>query len=172
MKVTCTGRRVSLKPSFIEKAEAKLAKLDKFFPDEAQAQVTVNVEKSRQTVEITVRSNGLTMRAEKASERMEDALNDAFDLLMRRVVKYRKRLGDKLTSAAAELPVAQGEAEDTYEVIREKHFAVKPCSTEEAILQMNLLGHNFFLYQSMENDCIQAVYRRADGGYGVLIPEN
>ena len=58
MKVTCTGRRVSLKPSFIEKAEAKLAKLDKFFPDEAQAQVTVNVEKSRQTVEITVRSTG------------------------------------------------------------------------------------------------------------------
>lgn len=172
MKVTCTGRRVSLKPSFIEKAEAKLAKLDKFFPDEAQAQVTVNVEKSRQTVEITVRSNGLTMRAEKASERMEDALNDAFDLLMRRVIKYHKRLGDKLTSAAAELPVTQGEVEETYEVIREKHFSVKPCSTEEAILQMNLLGHSFFLYQSMENDCIQAVYRRADGGYGVLIPEN
>lgn len=172
MKVTCTGRRVSLKPSFIEKAEAKLAKLDKFFPDEAQAQVTVNVEKSRQTVEITVRSTGLTLRAEKASERMEDAFNEAFDLLMRRVVKYRKRLGDKLTSAAAELPANTTEPEDTYEVIREKHFAVKPCSTEEAILQMNLLGHSFFLYQSIENDCIQAVYRRADGGYGVLIPEN
>lgn len=172
MKVTCTGRRVSLKPSFIEKAEAKLAKLDKFFPDEAQAQVTVNVEKSRQTVEITVRSTGLTLRAEKASERMEDAFNEAFDLLMRRVVKYRKRLGDKLTSAAAELPANTAEPEDTYEVIRVKHFAVKPCSTEEAILQMNLLGHSFFLYQSIENDCIQAVYRRADGGYGVLIPEN
>lgn len=172
MKVTCTGRRVSLKPSFIEKAEAKLAKLDKFFPDEAQAQVTVNVEKSRQTVEITVRSTGLTLRAEKASERMEDAFNEAFDLLMRRVVKYRKRLGDKLTSAAAELPANTAEPEDTYEVIREKHFAVKPCSTEEAILQMNLLGHSFFLYQSIESDCIQAVYRRADGGYGVLIPEN
>ena len=172
MKVTCTGRRVSLKPSFIEKAEAKLAKLDKFFPDEAQAQVTVNVEKSRQTVEITVRSTGLTLRAEKASERMEDAFNEAFDLLMRRVVKYRKRLGDKLTSAAAELPANTVEPEDTYEVIREKHFAVKPCSTEEAILQMKLLGHSFFLYQSIENDCIQAVYRRADGGYGVLIPEN
>ena len=172
MKVTCTGRRVSLKPSFIEKAEAKLAKLDKFFPDEAQAQVTVNVEKSRQTVEITVRSTGLTLRAEKASERMEDAFNEAFDLLMRRVVKYRKRLGDKLTSAAAELPANTAEPEDTYEVIREKHFAVKPCSTEEAILQMNLLGHSFFLYQGIENDCIQAVYRRADGGYGVKKKKN
>ena len=170
MKVTCTGRRVTLKPSFIEKAEARLAKLDKFFPGEAEAKVTVNVEKSRQTVEVTVRDGGLVLRAEKAAERMEDALNDACDLLVRRVVKHRKRLGDKLTSAAAELPVA-AEPEESYEVIREKHFSVKPCATEEAILQMNLLGHNFYVYQSLESDGIQVVYRRADGGYGVLVPE-
>ena len=93
MKVTCTGRRVTLKPSFIENAEKRLAKLDKFFPDEAQAQVTVTVEKSGQTVEIMLRSKDLAMRAEKTDERMEDALADAVDLLTRRVVKYRKRLG-------------------------------------------------------------------------------
>ena len=74
MKVTCTGRRVTLKPSFIENAEKRLAKLDKFFPDEAQAQVTVTVEKSGQTVEIMLRSKDLAMRAEKTDERMEDAL--------------------------------------------------------------------------------------------------
>ena len=90
MKVTCTGRRVTLKPSFIENAEKRLAKLDKFFPDEAQAQVTVTVEKSGQTVEIMLRSKDLAMRAEKTDERMEDALADAVDLLTRRVVKYRK----------------------------------------------------------------------------------
>ena len=77
MKVTCTGRRVSLKPSFVEKAEAKLSKLDKFFPGEAQAQVTVTVDKLLQTVEITVRDKALTVRAEKTSDRMEDALDDA-----------------------------------------------------------------------------------------------
>lgn len=170
MKVTCTGRRVTLKPSFIEKAEAKLAKLDKFFPGEAEARVTVNVEKSRQTVEITVREGGLVLRAEKASERMEDALNDAYDLLVRRVVKYRKRLGDKLTSAAAELPAAV-EPEEAYEVIREKHFAVKPSTVEEAILQMNLLGHSFYMFRSADTGGIQVVYRRNDGGYGVLVPE-
>ena len=81
MKVTCTGRRVTLKPSFIENAEKRLAKLDKFFPDEAQAQVTVTVEKSGQTVEIMLRSKDLAMRAEKTDERMEDALADAVDLL-------------------------------------------------------------------------------------------
>ena len=170
MKVTCTGRRVSLKPSFIEKAEKRLAKLDKFFPEETQAQVTVTVEKSRQTVEITVYDNGITVRAEKTADQMEAALEDAADLLTRRLVKNRKRLSTKMTRAA-EWP-ADPEPEETFEVIREKRVAVKPCTTDEAILQMNLLGHNFFMYRSMENDQIQVVYRRADGGYGVLIPLN
>ena len=172
MKVTCTGRRVSLKPSFVEKAEAKLSKLDKFFPGEAQAQVTVTVDKLLQTVEITVRDKALTVRAEKTSDRMEDALDDAVEVLTRRVVKNRKRLGDKLTRAAEREWAAEPEPEEVYDVIREKRFAVKPCSTEEAILQMNLLGHSFFLYRSVENDQIQVVYRRADGGYGVLVPLN
>ena len=170
MKVVCTGRRVSLKPSFIENAEKRLAKLDKFFPDEAHAQVTVTVEKSGQTVEIMLRSRDLTMRAEKTDDRMEDALDAAVDLLTRRLVKNRKRLGDKLTKAAApELPAE--EPEEEYDVIREKRFSVKPCSTEEAILQMNLLGHNFFLYRNVEDGQVQLVYRRNDGNYGVLIPE-
>ena len=121
MKVTCTGRRVTLKPSFIENAEKRLAKLDKFFPDEAQAQVTVTVEKSGQTVEIMLRSKDLAMRAEKTDERMEDALADAVDLLTRRVVKYRKRLGTKLTAAAAEIPAT--EPEESMDIVREKHFA-------------------------------------------------
>ncbi len=172
MKVTCTGRRVSLKPSFVEKAETKLAKLDKFFDEEVQAQVTVTVEKAHQTVEITVRSAGLTVRAEKAADRMEDALDDAVELLTRRVVKNRKRLGDRLTKAAEVEWQTEPEVEDAFDVIREKRFAVKPCTTEDAILQMNLLGHSFFLYRSVENDQIQVVYRRADGGYGVLIPLN
>ena len=97
MKVTCTGRRVTLKPSFIENAEKRL---DKFFPDEAQAQVTVTVEKSGQTVEIMLRSKDLAMRAEKTDERMEDALADAVDLLTRRLV-------DHLIVAAAHAGVAQ-----------------------------------------------------------------
>lgn len=78
------------------------------------------------------------MRAEKTDERMEDALADAVDLLTRRVVKYRKRLGTKLTAAAAEIPAT--EPEESMDIVREKHFALKPCSTEEAILQMDLLG--------------------------------
>ena len=167
MKVTCTGRRVTLKPSFIELAEKKLAKLDKFFSEEAQAQVTVTVEKSRQTVELTLRSGTLTMRAEKAAERMEDALSDAVDLLVRRVIKHRKRLGDKLTAAAAQEAPAN-EPEEPLTIVREKHFAVKPSTTEEAIMQMELLGHNFFVFYNAETEQVNVVYKRNDKDYGVL----
>lgn len=173
MKITCTGRKVSLKSSFTEKVEHRLAKLDKFFSDEAQAQVTVTVEKSGQTVEITVRDKGFVVRAEKMAERMEDALDDAVDLLTRRVVKNRKRLGDRLTRAAVEeVPAQEPVEDDAYQVIREKHFSVKPCSVEEAILQMNLLGHTFYVFLDIETSMVQVVYRRADGGYGLLVPEH
>lgn len=171
MKVTCTGRRVSLKPSFVEKAEAKLSKLDKFFPGEAQAQVTVTVDKLLQTVEITVRDKALTVRAEKTSDRMEDALDDAVEVLTRRVVKNRKRLGDKLTRAAELEWAAEPEPEEVYDVIREKRFAVKPCSTEEAILQMNLLEHQFFVFRDAETEKPCVVYHRKDGDYGLIIED-
>ncbi len=174
MKITCTGRKVSLKPSFIEQAEKRLAKLDMFFTPKASALVTVTVEKSGQTVELMVRDKGLAVRAEKMAPRMEDALDDAAELLERRVIKNRKRLGDRLTKAAeppAGLPDA-AEEEESYDIIREKHFAVKPCTVEEAILQMNLLGHSFYLFRNVDSDEVQVVYRRAQGSYGLLVPEH
>lgn len=172
MKITCTGRKVSLKPDFIARAEKRLAKLEKFFTPEASAQVTVTVEKSGQTVELMVRDKGFAVRAEKMAPRMEDALDDAAELLERRVIKNRKRLGDRLTRAA-ELPAGLPDAEEeNYDVIREKHFAVKPCTVEEAILQMNLLGHSFYLFRNVESGEIEVVYRRAQGSYGLLVPEH
>ena len=102
MKITYTGRKVTLKPAFMEKTESALSKLQKFFSDEAQAQVTVTVEKERQTVEITVRDKGVAIRAERVAPRMEDALEDAVDLLTRRIVKNRKRLDDKFSRPALE----------------------------------------------------------------------
>lgn len=87
MKITCTGRKVNLKDAFIQRVETKLAKLDKFFSDSAEANVTVTVEKDWQTVEVTVKDKGFTSRAEKSADRMEDAFDAAVDLLTRRIVK-------------------------------------------------------------------------------------
>ncbi len=176
MKITCTGRKVNLKDAFLNRAERKLAKLDKFFSDEAQAQVTVTVEKDWQTVEITVRDKGFASRAEKSADRMEDAFDAALELLTRRIVKNRKKLENRVCQPAVEAYVEEeyvdAPVDEAYHVTREKHFLVKPCTVEEAILEMNMLGHEFFLYRDAETDAIQAVYRRKNGTYGVLVPEH
>lgn len=102
MKITCTGRKVNLKDAFIQRVETKLAKLDKFFSDSAEANVTVTVEKDWQTVEVTVKDKGFTSRAEKSADRMEDAFDAAVDLLTRRIVKNRKRLENRVYQPAVE----------------------------------------------------------------------
>ena len=177
MKITCTGRKVTLKAAFLERVEKKLAKLDKFFSDDAQAQVTVTVEKDWQTVEITVRDKGFASRAEKSGDRMEEAFDSALDLLTRRIIKNRKKLENRVCQPAVQDYIAQeytsgDPVDEQYDVIREKHFIVKPCTVEEAILQMNMLGHAFFLYRDADTDSVQVVYRRKNGSYGVLVPEN
>lgn len=174
MKITTTGRKVNLKDAFLDRVTTKLEKLDKFFTDTAEAQVTVKVEKSWQTVEITIRDKGFMVRAEKEADRMEDAFDNALDILTQRIIKSRKRM-DKAQTQPIDLPVlAQDEADEhdePYHIIREKHFSVKPCGTEEAILEMELLGHAFYMFRDADSDEINVVYKRKNGSYGLLIPE-
>lgn len=173
MKITCTGRKVTLKEAFVDKVEKKLDKLNKFFSSDAEAFVTVTVEKDWQTVEITVRDKGFVSRAEKTGDRMEDAFDFALDLLSRRIVKNRKRLEDKVHEPLAfdAFAIVDDTQDDDYNIIREKHFAVKPSSVDEAILEMNLLGHEFYLFRDAVSDEINLVYRRKNGTYGLLVPE-
>lgn len=139
--------------------------------------MTVTVEKDWQTVEITVRDKGFASRAEKSGDRMEEAFDSALDLLTRRIIKNRKKLENRVCQPAVQDYIAQeytsgDPVDEQYDVIREKHFIVKPCTVEEAILQMNMLGHAFFLYRDADTDSVQVVYRRKNGSYGVLVPEN
>lgn len=169
MKVTTVGRKVTLKQPFLDRAEQKLSKLDKFFSDEATAQVTVTVEKNWQTVEITVRDKGFVARAEKDAPAMEDALDAAADVLIRQIVKNRKRLETQLCKPAFD--DYQAEEPESFAVVREKHFYVKPTTVEDAILEMNLIGHSFFLFRNVDTDEINVVYKRKNGSYGLLIPK-
>ena len=171
MKVTCNGRKVSLKDSFVERAEKRLARLDKFFADEAEAMVTVVVEKNHQKVEITVRDRGFVVRAERSADRMEDAFDAAADTLAKNLVKNRQKLADRLQRAVPPEYADEPEGDTAFHVIREKRFVVKPATVDEAILQMNMLGHSFFLYRDADSGEVNAVYARKDGSYGVLIPE-
>ena len=171
MKITTTGRKVSLKPAFIERADKRMAKLDKFFSEDAIAQVTVTVEKDWQTVELTVRDGGFVARAEKSADNMEEALDSAVEILTKQIVKNRKRLETRLHKAAFEDYAGTPNEEEPFAVVREKHFYVKPASVDEAILQMNLIGHSFFLFRNADTDEINVVYHRKNGSYGLLIPK-
>ncbi len=174
MKITITGRKCSPRDSFKERAEKKLAKVERFFGAEAEAKVTATVEKSSQSVEITVINNGMIFRAQERAENMNDALDRCVDSLIRQIRKNKTRVEKKLRSGAFddinayEEPVAE---EVDFDVVRTKTVSLKPQSVDEAILQMNMLGHQFYVFLNSDNDSINVVYRRSDSGYGLIAPE-
>ena len=172
MNITITARKTTVKDSFKEKVEKKLAKFDRFF-DDATASVTVTNEKnSRETVEVTIRSKSLIFRAEKTTEDRSESLDYVVDLLFKQIVKNKSKLKDKIkTNAFDDLNVAdEGDAEEAYNIVKHKKFPVSPMSVEEAVLQMNMLGHQFFMFESVETGDINVVYRRNNGDYGLLEP--
>lgn len=173
MKITITGRKCSPRESFKDHAEKKLAKIEKFFGSEAEAKITVTVEKSSQTVEITVANGGMIFRAQERAENMNEALDKCVDTLIRQIRKNKTRLEKKLRAASFDAfaeadPVAE---EVDYELVRKKTVVLKPQSVEEAILQMNLVGHQFYVFLDEESGDVSVVYKRSDGGYGLITPE-
>lgn len=175
MKVSTLGRKVSLKQNFIDKVEKRLAKLDKFFDDDAEAQVTVTVATGRQTVEVTVKSQGFFYRAERSARDMETAFSEAADLITRQIVKNKDKLGARIKKVEISTDDVPAEVLDEpatdFEVVRRKHFEVQPMTAEEAILQMTMLGHSFFIFSDSDTSELGVVYTRKDGDYGILYPE-
>ena len=180
MKFTFACKKISLNDSIKEYAEKKISKLDKYFPEEADAFVTFAVEKkNRCVVELTIRSaNGTLFRAqtEDPDGDMRGAIDEAVSFIDRRIRKNKTRLAKNLRAEAVlpELPEEfEAHEEGTFDIVRTKRFAVKPMSPEEAILQMNLLGHSFFVFRNTDfGDAICVVYRRNNGGYGIIETED
>lgn len=172
MNITVIGRKCTPRDSFKERADKKLAKVDKFFSDEAEAKVTATVEKSYQTVEITVASQGMVFRAQERADNLNDALDKCVDNLIRRIRKNKTKLEKRLRSGAFdEIAADEDIAEETeFELVRTKAVSVKPQSVEEAILQMNMLGHEFYMFRNSATDAISLVYKRKEGGYGLIEP--
>ena len=173
MKFTFTCRKVSLNDSVKEYAEKKISKLDRYFHEDAEAIVTFCVEKDhRCVVEVTIVSSGTMFRAQEESRDgdMRSAIDAVASTIDRQIRKNKTRLSKRLRQEAlvSTMPEEFEVPEETeFDVVRTKHITVKPMSTEEAILQMNLLGHDFFVYRST-NDVVSIVYRRRNGGYGLL----
>lgn len=174
MKITYTARKVNLKDNFKELCEKKLAKFQKIFSEDAEASVVVTLYKNRQTVEVTVKDNDMVFRAEDTQDEMNDALDKVVDILGRQMRKNKTRLARRLRDNTADFAVLlpEEDIEDEQEFdIRTKTIPIKPVSVEEAILQMNMLDHDFFVFINAETEETNVVYKRKNNTYGLLEPE-
>lgn len=172
MKVTITAKKLNISQSFNEYAEKKLnAKLDRFFPEEAEAKITLAERRDMIILELTVKYNGIIYRAEQTAKDKNDALDVTVDRIIRQIRKQKTKVEKSLRANAFEGLTAEPEEAD-YEVIRYKKFQMRPMSVDEAILQMNLLDHTFFMFKNAETGAVNVVYKRDEGNYAVLVPEN
>ena len=169
MNTTFAAKKMNLTESFTDHAEKKLEKLDRFF-DSAEAQVKVSTVKDTARVEITVRNGGLIFRGESADKDKLNAFDKALDTIIRRIRKNKTKLLKAVKASAFE-PAEEEIADEGYEVVRIKEPDLKAMTVEEAILQMNLLEHSFFLFENAENGNVNVVYRRNDDGYGLIAPK-
>ena len=172
MTINITGRKTTIKDSFREEAEREMTRFDRLFDDDASAHITVSNEGGRETVEITIRSGGMIFRAEKTTEDRKQSLAQAGDLLFRQIVKNKNKLTKRMKSATFTPEFVEEMYEpDEYRVVKTKRFPVKPMEVEEAILQMNMLDHQFFVFRNAESGDINVVYKRHDGNDAVIEPE-
>jgi len=182
MKFTFTDKKVHIPQKVHDYAEKKISKLDRYFKADAQAAVTFSVEKNRNKVEITVRSGSMIFRISESTADMFASIDAAVALLERQIRKNKTRLEKRLRSGAFEHGAeAEGTGsfvpdeleEEDFEIVRTKKFPLKPMTVEEAILQMNLLGHSFFAFKNLdEGEGFAVVYQRKIGGYGLIVDED
>ena len=171
MKFVYVGKEVA-SDSLKARAEKKLNKLDRYFNREAEALIRFRQQRGgRNIAEITVSVDGLILRAEENSNDMYLSIDRAVDKLESQIRRYRTKMGKHLREARAEAPVEPVYEEASFDVVRTKRFSVKPMDVDDAITQMELLGHDFFLFMNAENDTLNVLYRRNDGTYGLLVPE-
>lgn len=171
MKMTITAKKMQIPQKFTEYAEKRLnAKLDKFFGDEAEAKITMAAHKNLIVIELTVNYNGMIYRAEQSAIDKEDALDASIDKIIRQIRKNKTRVEKKLKEAAFSGYMEDPIYEADHEVVRRKKFVMHAMTLDEAILQMDLLGHSFFMFSNAENGEVNVVYRRSDGKYAVLEP--
>ncbi len=172
LKITLNAKKMQISDSFTEYAQQRLnAKLDKFFGDEADAKLMLNELKGKIILELTVRYNQMIYRSEQSAADKRDALDAAIDKIIRQIRKNKTRLEKRLKDTAfkEEFQDAVEEQVD-FNVIRRKQFSLRPMSVEEAILQMDMLGHSFFMFKDATNGKTCVVYQREDEGYAVLEP--
>ena len=176
MNYIISGKNIDVTEGLRQAVYDKLGRLEKFFNEDTKAQVTFSVEKERQKIEVTIPMKGHIIRAEQVSDDMYVSIDMVVEIIERQVTRYKKKIIDKEQDAAyfndrfleEEGDVAD---EDEIKIIRSKRFAVKPMYPEDACIQMELLGHNFYVFRNAETDEVNVVYKRKGNTYGLIEPE-
>lgn len=178
MKFVFTDKKVNLPAAIHAYAEKKVGKLERYFKTESEAAITFRVEKNRNCAEVTVRSGSMILRASESTSDMHASIDAAVAQIERQLRKNKARLEKRLKQDAfvrsvdTEVADFAPEEEDEYKIVRTKRFFIKPMTVEEAILQMNLVDHTFFAFKNEDAGGVFAVvYKRNDGGYGLIEDE-
>ncbi|HOB21549.1 MAG: ribosome-associated translation inhibitor RaiA [Firmicutes bacterium] len=173
MQLTIKGRNIAITPALREHAEKKIGKLARFFDSATpiDGQVVLRIQGDEHVAEVTLHLDGLLLRGEEESSDMYASIDGVVDKLERQIHKYKTRINRKIRGEKITLPSDKSPEQTKDQVVRIKRFQSKPMPVEEAVMQMELLGHDFFVFRNADNYEVNVLYKRKDGRYGLLEPE-
>lgn len=174
MRYTITGRNIDVTPGLRAAIEEKIGKLDRYFNPDTEVIVTLSVQKDKQKIEVTIPVKGNIIRAEESSNDMYVSIDLVEEIIERQMKKYKKKLIDKKQSAQAFSSLFLEEEADEDEeirIVKTKRFGLKPMDPEEACVQMELLGHAFYVFLNAETEEVNVVYKRKGNTYGLIEPD-
>ena len=174
MKFIIVGRNIDVTPGLKAAVEDKIGKLDKYFNPDTEVHVTLSVEKERQKIEVTIPVKGSIIRSEQVSNDMYVSIDLVEEIIERQLKKYKNKIIDKQQAAAhfkQEFIEKDYVDDEEIQIVRSKKFDIKPMYPEDACIQMELLGHSFFVFVNAETDQVNVVYKRKGDTYGLIEPE-
>ena len=174
MRFIISGKNIEITPGLRTAVESKLSKLEKYFTSETEVHVTLSVEKDRQKIEVTIPVKGSIIRSEQISNDMYVSIDLVEEIIERQLKKYKNKIIDKKQGAGnfkQEFVEREYVEEDEIQIVKAKKFDIKPMYPEDACIQMELLGHNFFVFYNAETDKVNVVYKRKGNTYGIIEPE-
>ena len=175
MKFVIVGRNIEVTPGLRSAVEEKIGKLKKYFNADTEVHVTLSVEKERQKIEVTIPVKGNIIRSEQVSNDMYVSIDLVEEIIERQLKKYKTKIVDKQQAASSfsKMYVENDYMdEEEVKIVRTKKFDIKPMYPEDACIQMELLGHSFYVFRNAESDEVNVVYKRKDGNYGLIEAEN
>ncbi len=175
MRFVITGKNIDVTAGLKAAVEEKMSKLEKYFTPDTQIDVTLSVEKERHKIEVTIPVKGSIIRSEQVSNDMYVSIDLVEEIIEKQLKKYKKKIIDRSQGSGSfkqEFIDREFEDDDEIKIVRSKRFGIKPMYPEDACVQMELLGHSFYVFRNAETDEVNVVYRRKGNTYGLIEPEN